>query len=102
MKSLKVLSLVLIATSLASGAVYAKGGSGSSMFGGGMSSGGAGHAQQMQHRTQTRDQSRGAAPGSQGQRNEYRYENQAQTPSGNVYRYENRDQFRNGNDLPSM
>ena len=107
MKTLKVLSLALIATSLASGAVYAKGGSGGgmaggSMFGGGMSNGGAVHAQPMQHRTQTRNQTREAEQGSQGQRNEWRYENQAQTPSGNVYRYENRDQFRNGNDLPSM
>lgn len=102
MKSLKVLSLALIASSLASGAVYAKGGSGGGMGGGGMSSGGAGHTQQMQHRTQTRNQSHEAAPDSQGQRNEYRHENQAQTPSGNVYRYENREQFRNGNDLPSM
>ena len=92
MKSLKVLSLVLIATSLASGAVYARSGGGmgggNGMHSGGMGSGSADHAQQIQHRTQTRTQTREASQGNQGLRNEYRYEN--------------RDQIRNANDLPSM
>lgn len=91
MQSLKTLSLLLIATSLASGAVYAKGGGGmggNGMHGGGMGNAGADHAQQNQHRTQTREQTREAAQGSQDQ--------------GNAYRYENREQMRNTSGLPSM
>jgi len=98
MKSLKVISLVLIATSLASGAVYAKGGGGSGM-GGGMGNGSFSSADpaqrtetRSQDRVQERTQKRDGSQAGDAQRNEYRYEN----------RYENRAQMRNGGDLPSM
>ena len=78
MKSLKVLSLVLIATSLASGAVLAKGGGGmgNGGMGGGMNGAGSGTAQRAQDhvktRTQTRTQSRDGTHANDGQRNENR------------------------------
>lgn len=81
MKAMKALSLLLIATSLASGAVYARGG-------GGMSGGNANHAQrteaQAQTRTQTRTQTRDGSQANDAQRNEYREMN----------RHENREQIR--------
>lgn len=90
MKSMKVLSLVLLATSLASGAVYARGGGG--MGGGGMGGGSASGAdpsqQQTQERTQKRTQKRDGSQSGDAQHNEYRYET--------------REQMRSENTLPSM
>jgi hypothetical protein len=94
MKSLKVLSLVLIAASLASGAVYAKGGGRGGIGSGGFSS--TDHAQRTevrsQDRVQERTQKRDGSQAGNTQRNEYRHE----------YRYENRARMHNGGDLPSM
>lgn len=94
MKSSNILSLVLIATSLASGAAYAKGGSG-----GGMGSGGFGSADHVQRteirsqdRVQERTQKRDGSQAGNAQRNEYRHEN----------RHEDRAQMRIENTLPSM
>lgn len=91
MKSMKILSLVLLATSLASGAVYARGGGGGGgMGGGGMGSGSASSADHSQQQTQERTQKRDGSGLQTGdaQRNEYRYEN--------------REQVRSENTLPSM
>jgi hypothetical protein len=85
MKSMKILSLVLLATSLASGAVYARGGGG---MGGGSASSADHSQQQTQERTQKRTQKRDGSQSGDAQHNEYRYEN--------------REQMRSENTLPSM
>lgn len=83
MKSLKVISLLLIAASLASGAVYAKGGGSASS---------ADHAQRTEIRSQDRVQQR--------------THKRAGSQSGDALRHENRnenhEQMRQGGGLPSM
>jgi hypothetical protein len=79
MKSMKWLSLILLATSLASGAVYAKGGNG---MGGGM-----GNTtrpditRRDQTRTQERVQKRDGSHAGDARRHEKRYEYREQTRS---------------------
>jgi hypothetical protein len=89
MKSSNILSLVLIATILASGAVHAKGG-GAGGFGS------ADHAQRTeirsQDRVQERSQKREGSQAGNAQRNEYRHEN----------RHEDRAQRHSENTPPSM
>ncbi len=81
-KSLKVLSLVLLATGLASGAAYARGGGGM----GNMAGPGTTQADpaRNQERVQNRVQKRDGSHAGGAQRNENRYE----------FRHENREQVR--------
>ena len=91
MKSMKVLSLVLLATSLASGAVYARGG--------GAEWAADGRRQCIQRRPWPTHR---ATHSGTHQRTQKREGSQAGDAQRNEYRYENREQVRSENTLPSM
>lgn len=84
MKAPKALPLILLAASLASGTVYAKGGGGM----GGGNAWGADHGQRTEQRSRIRTQKRDGLQDGDAQRHEYRHEN--------------REPMHNANTLPSM